>query len=361
MIIIGAGIIGASFAYHANKSGLNQITVLSSDLPGEKNQATTNTWGWVNGYARNDKSYADFRMANLNYWQNIINEISNLKYSSKGAFIWDLENAELNETIRQHKKWGHSVKMTTSSELNEKLPNIINKPIEAGFGVDDLAIEGVSVTKELLKVSGSKIIKKNVRELICENNNVIGVKTDDKIIYDDEVIITAGLGAPKLLSTINIPFEMHSSLGLLVYTKPLPQLLKYPITGLDFHARQDNKGRLIIGGKFDDDSSQEKNIEDTAEKLVQDMATRLNYNGNMILDHFTLGRRPLPIDGRPKIGRLINHKGQKLNGIYLAVMHSGITNAPLAGKFGIDEVITGKRNHLIKDFSPQKIVNEEEL
>ena len=88
---------------------------------------------------------------------------------------------------------------------------------------------------------------------------------------------------------------------------------------------------LILGGKFDDDLRQEKNIKDTAEKLIQDMATRLNYNGNMILDHFTLGKRPLPVDGRPKIGRLINQKGEKLNGIYLAVMHSGITNAPLAG------------------------------
>ena len=49
----------------------------------------------------------------------------------------------------------------------------------------------------------------------------------------------------------------------------------------------------------------------------------------------------------------------KLNGVYLAVMHSGITNAPLAGKLGIEEVITGKRNYLIQDFSPQKEVIEE--
>ena len=153
---------------------------------------------------------------------------------------------------------------------------------------------------------------------------------------------------------------MHSSLGLLVYTEPLPKLLKYPITGFDFHARQDDKGRLIIGGKFDDDSSHEENIKGTAKKLIQDMATRLNYNGNMNLDHFTFGKRPLPVDGRPKIGRLINQKGEKLNGIYLAVMHSGITNAPLAGKLGIEEVLTRKRNNLIRDFFPQKIVTQEE-
>ena len=91
------------------------------------------------------------------------------------------------------------------------------------------------------------------------------------------------------------------------------------------------------------------------------MATRLNYNGNMILDHFTLGKRPLPVDGRPKIGRLKNQKGEKLNGIYLAVMHSGITNAPLAGKLGIDEVLSGKRNNLIKDFLPQNIDKQEEF
>ncbi len=361
MIIVGAGIVGASFAYHAYRSGVDKITILSSHLPGDKNQATSNTWGWVNGYANNDKCYATFRLANLNYWPKLINNISNLNYSSKGAFIWEQREKDLQKSIKQHRSWGQSVFISTKSELKEHLPFLNNIPTMAGFGVDDLAIDGVRATKELFKASGSKIIKTKVKEIICDSNNVIGVKTDDEIIYDNEVILTAGLGAPKLLSTINIPFEMHSSLGLLVYTKPLPPLLKYPITSFDFHARQDDKGRLIIGGKFDDDSSKEENIKGTAEKLIQDMATRLNYNGNMILDHFTLGKRPLPVDGRPKIGRLTNQKGEKLNGIYLAVMHSGITNAPLAGKLGIDEVLTGKRNNLIKDFLPQNTNIQEEF
>ena len=56
MIIVGAGIVGASFAYHAFKNNVDKITVLSSHLPGDRNQATSNTWGWVNGYASNDKS-----------------------------------------------------------------------------------------------------------------------------------------------------------------------------------------------------------------------------------------------------------------------------------------------------------------
>ena len=88
MIIVGAGIVGASFAYHAYQNGVDKITVLSSHLPGDKNQATSNTWGWVNGYASNDKSYATFRLANLNYWPKLINYISNLNYTSKGCLLY---------------------------------------------------------------------------------------------------------------------------------------------------------------------------------------------------------------------------------------------------------------------------------
>ncbi|MDA9659321.1 FAD-binding oxidoreductase [Alphaproteobacteria bacterium] len=360
MIIVGGGIVGASFAYHAHLMGVSEITQITGSLLTNKEQATSNTWGWVNGYASNDKKYAAFRLANLKYWSKLINDIKHLTNSSKGAFFWDMDKSDLSEAIAQHQSWGHSVSDVIKLRLEEYLPNLHNRPEIAGFGENDLAIEGSKAADILIKASGSQIKKSNVNKLIFTGNKVIGVETDEGIIYSDEVIIAAGLGTPDLLSTININFKMSSTLGLLAYTNPLPKLiLQYPITGKDFHARQDNQGRLVIGGKFDDDASKESNIKVAAKKLVQDMDARLNYNGFMTLEHYTLGRRPLPIDGRPKIGRLKNHLDQKIKGIYLAVMHSGITNAPLAGKLGIEEVITGKRHSLITDFFPQTLTDNE--
>ena len=35
-------------------------------------------------------------------------------------------------------------------------------------------------------------------------------------------------------------------------------------------------------------------------------------------------------------------------------MHSGITNAPLASKLGVEEIMSGKRHELLEDFHPQK-------
>ena len=359
IIVIGGGIVGASFAYHASKYDLKKITILTDALPGDKKQATSNTWGWVNGYTDNDKSYADFRLANLDYWPKLLQELNNVIPTSKGAFIWDMDQEDLSQTIVKHQNWGHSVKIMPQSEIEQNLPELKKTPLIAGFGENDLAVEGTKITATLIDKSGCEVQQNKVTGLVYDNNHVMGVKTEKEIIDADEVIIAAGLGVPALLSSINVNFEMKSSMGLLAYTKPLPLLLKHPITGKDFHARQDDQGRLIIGGKFDGDASKEKDMQIAAEKLIQDMASRLAYNGIMTLDYFTVGSRPLPVDGRPKIGRLKNQLSKDIKGIYLAVMHSGITNAPLAGKLGISEIMNGERHRLLSDFMPQQVTASE--
>ena len=354
VLIIGGGIVGACFAYHAHLRGIKKITVLSSALPGERSQATSNTWGWVNGYASNDKAYAAFRLASVQYWPEFLKDIINFSPTSKGAFFWDQKETEIINTIDQHRLWGHAVEMMNELEAKKKLPNLNILPKRAGYGKNDLAIEGVRATKEIFKASKCEVINQEVSEIIYENNQVTGVKTSMSTINADEVIIAAGLGSSKLLSTVGVDFKMKSSFGLLAYTNSLPPLLKHPVTGLDFHVRQDDQGRLVIGGRFDDDDISENNIAIAATKLVQDMSNKLNYNGHMVLNHYTLGERPLPVDGRPKIGRLKNNLQNEINGLYLAVMHSGITNAPLASKLGIEEIMSGKRHELLEDFYPQK-------
>ena len=89
--------------------------------------------------------------------------------------------------------------------------------------------------------------------------------------------------------------------------------------------------------------------------LVNEMVHRINFDGEVTLDHYTIGKRPLPLDGRPKIGRLKNSVGEIIKGVYIAVMHSGVTNAPIAGKLGIEEIISGKQNKMLTTFSPQII------
>ena len=352
IIIVGGGIVGASFAYHAHLKNIKKISVITETLPGDSQQATSNTWGWVNGYASNDEDYASFRLASLNYWPKLIENINNISNTSEGAFFWDLKETEIFQTIDQHQKWGHSVSTKQETELEKFLPNLLIKPKNAGFGKNDLAVESTEICKKLFEKSHVNFLNRKVTKLIFEKNKVKGVQTGDEKIYADEVILATGLGTPEILKSINISFIMRSSLGLLAYTNPLPPLLNHPITGIDFHVRQDSQGRLIIGGRFDDDATKENDLAAAANMLVNEMKSRINFDGEITLDHFTVGTRPLPIDGRPKIGRLKNAVGEIIKGVYIAVMHSGVTNAPMAGKLGIEEIISGKQDRMLNTFSP---------
>ncbi|MEG9862236.1 MAG: FAD-binding oxidoreductase [Parvularculales bacterium] len=356
IIIIGGGILGASFAYHAHKHGVRDITVLAAALPQDPRQATSNTWGWVNGYADDDRDYASFRLASLSYWPDLIADIDAIRETSKGAFFWDMDDAAIRRSVAQHQEWGHDVVLASAADTAKKLPKLKVHPDTAGYGSNDLAIEGHIAARALLEASGASVKSCEVHQLLRDGGHITGVETDqgviDGLIDGATVIVTAGLGTPALLSGIDVDFAMRSTLGLLAYTRPLPPLLDHPITGLGFHARQDDQGRLVVGGGFGDDAEDDPDAACSAGKLIQDMAGRLHYDGVMELDHYTLGRRPLTMDGRPKIGRVCDRNGVRFNNLYMAVMHSGITNAPLAGKLGIAEVMTGKRDPLLEPFPP---------
>ena len=81
---------------------------------------------------------------------------------------------------------------------------------------------------------------------------------------------------------------------------------------------------------------------------VQDMVV----GGDQVeLDFHTVGFRPTPGDGFPMIGRPQNREG-----LYITVMHSGITLAPAVGLFAAAELLEGKRDPLLAPYHPDRLL-----
>ena len=76
-------------------------------------------------------------------------------------------------------------------------------------------------------------------------------------------------------------------------------------------------------------------------------------NGDLKLDFFTVGYRPTPSDGFPILGNA------GLPGLYAAVMHSGVTLAPLAGSLAADELLSGKSDESLMPFRLQRFTDAE--
>ena len=67
------------------------------------------------------------------------------------------------------------------------------------------------------------------------------------------------------------------------------------------------------------------------------------------MHRYSVGYRPTPGDGFPIIGRPAD-----VAGLYLTVMHSGVTNAPAVGAFVAKEVLTGERDALLAPFGLER-------
>ena len=75
------------------------------------------------------------------------------------------------------------------------------------------------------------------------------------------------------------------------------------------------------------------------------MRRLLRSGPSLALDFHTVGHRPVPEAGLPFLGR-----ANDVDGLYIAVTHSGVTLAPAIGRFVADEILTGHRHPLLEPF-----------
>lgn len=62
-----------------------------------------------------------------------------------------------------------------------------------------------------------------------------------------------------------------------------------------------------------------------------------------------IGWRPLPLDGHPILG-----PSPAMPSAYLAIMHSGVTLAPIVGEIVAKEIITGNSATEIEAYRPSR-------
>ena len=78
VIVVGAGIIGASIAWHLAKAGA-EVTVIEAGQPG--GVATRNSWAWINASWGNPEIYFRLRTRSMAEWRRIDREVC-LLYTS---------------------------------------------------------------------------------------------------------------------------------------------------------------------------------------------------------------------------------------------------------------------------------------
>ena len=347
VIVVGAGIIGASIAWHLAKAGAT-VTVLDGAEPG--GLATRNSWGWINASWGNPEPYFRLRQRAMREWRRLDREVPGLSVNWCGGLIWDLEPAALDAFATEHASWGYGVRRVFRDEILRIEPNLKAAPDHAYHVAGEGVAEPVAAARAMLagaEALGAEVLPHmRVKWLVEEKDRITGVMTEEGPLHADETVLAAGAGVVQLLNSAGVTLKLTAPPGLLAYSSPAPELLRGLVMTPGLHVRQTAEGRLVAGTDFEGAGPMDK-ADELARGLHAKVQALVRGAETIELDFHTTGYRPTPADGFPAVGRL-------KQGLYVAVTHSGVTLAPAIGLFAASELLEGTRDPLLAPYSADR-------
>ena len=303
VIIAGAGIVGATLAYHLASAGAS-VTLVERSHPASG--VTARSFAWINVIHGNAPDLA--RLRNL-------------------AITWSENPAESERLVTEHTARGHDVRLVERDEIRRLEPRLAAPPPLAAHAPGEGALDPVAATLTLVRAAveaGARLVEgTEVQGLATTDGRVSGVVLPSGTIEADTVVLAAGTNSKALCAGIGIELPVESSPAILTRFAGPGGLVGRVVAGPDLEIRQDAAGRLFVSDYYVEDESPE----DRAASTLALIRRRLHGANTVTPVDARVGWRPMPADGMPIVGFTPDAPGP-----YLAVMHAGVVMAPVVSR-----------------------------
>ncbi|MHA6480651.1 NAD(P)/FAD-dependent oxidoreductase [Paenibacillus sp. strain BS8-2] len=347
-IVIGAGIAGASTAYHLAKLGAETIIVDRKDV----GQATGAAAGIICPWLSQRRNATWYRLVKegARYYPALIDELQQLGetetgYSQVGALLLR-ENpdklAELSE--RAHVRKEDAPEIGATRICDEKETRDLFPPLAHGYHalhvsgaarVDGRALRDALI-RSAIKLGASYIEGDATLNYCTEENRVKGVIVDGKSLSADKIIVCAGAWAGKLLQPLGIHMPIRRQKAQIAHLRVSSPSSTghWPVVmpPSDQYLLAFDEGRIVVGATHEDVTEDDDDTRVTAGGLQELMNKALLAAPGLAsaeLLQVRVGFRPFTPGFLPVFGAIPEWEGlYTVNGLGA----SGLTAGPYLGK-----------------------------
>jgi len=352
VVVVGSGIVGSSIAYHLARRGA-EVTVCEKEAPASG--ATSKSFAWINASA-GKQPYHYYRLNRLSAlaYRHLEAEVGGeLQVQWGGSLEW-AEGAEDARTLRRNvarqQAWGYPIDLIEDVDFNALEPGL--EPgvpvLAAAWTREEGSVDPEGATRALVEAArreGARIeYPCEVTGIVLRSGTLQGVETSLGPLQADALVIAAGVDSPRLAAMAGLDVPLTDSPGLLAHAVPGPRVLGRVALAPSGAMKQKLDGSLVVSGGFsgrpvsDDPRGQ-------AEEILRRARGLLPGAEGVRLARHTVGWRPVPEDGFPVLGF-----SEGAPDVYVAVMHSGITLAPLVGRLVASEILDGVQVEMLEPY-----------
>ncbi|WP_042457038.1 NAD(P)/FAD-dependent oxidoreductase [Neobacillus dielmonensis] len=356
IIVVGAGILGASTAYHLTKYGAEVVIVDRKD-PGQATDAAAGiVCPWLS--QRRNKIWYNLAKGGARYYPELIAHLEadgekSTGYKRVGALSLHSDPKKLEQMAERARKRREDapeigeIKILSPSETKRMFP-----PLSEEYGSVYVSggarVNGREIRDALINAavkSGASFLTGNA-SIRYEGKQIVGIELDDQRMDADQVIVTGGAWSKELLKPLGVEFAVKPQKAQIVHMElsgedtgswpvVIPPHTQYLLTFDD--------GRVVAGSTHENDRGFDNRVTPGGirEILDQVLETAPGLADSTFLET-RVGFRPYTPGFLPVAGRLPGFEG-----IYVAngLGSSGLTSGPYLGS-ELAKSVLGKETEL---------------
>jgi len=365
VIVIGAGVVGASAAYRLAQAGA-EVLVLEAKRPGAGTSSIS--YAWTNAHRKPPFPYHVLNVNGMKTHAALRDEFGATPWwHGGGSLEWtEPERWEsFRANIDQLRGWGYAASYVTPAQVRELEPDIdpaVLGDAPAAFFPDEGWCDPVVYIQTMLAAATRRhnarlLLGAEVVDLAMQADRVSGVCLADGTVHEADVVVNCGgRWINDAVREAGLHLPMAPTPGLLVFTPPVACGLSRVLHTAVINVRPDGAGRLMLHWDPTDATLSLDSTVSVDMPQVGDLMARIQRVfpgiGEIRAEAVRLGIRPIPGDGFTAVGPV-----PRVGGYYVAVTHSGVTMSPFLGLCVADEVMRAVDRPELADFRPARFFN----
>lgn len=364
VLVVGAGIVGTALAYHLALAGA-AVTLIDAGEPAAG--TTSASLAWLNSFHKAPRAYHDLNVAGLAEHKRLGAELGAAPWLHlDGGLQWattSVESAALRRDAERLASWGYPIEALT--------PGTVMRDLEPGLRLDLARVTEVWHTPQEGWIDAPLLARELARRArvrgahLITNDGVVAIAVargrvhglalaSGRALSASRIVVCAGAASDQIAGLAGAALPLDRAPGLLTLTSSVATTVRHVCHARDVAIRPDPSGGLLLGhaATLDATIGAATPTVPPPPGCAELLARAARYFPTLSTARVVaarIGVRPIPRDGVTIAGPC-----PEVEGLYVAVTHSGITLGALLGRLLAGELTSGAVSTLLEPFRPAR-------
>ncbi len=333
IVILGAGVMGASIAFHLAKRKAGRIVVLEKDNIGQGNSGRSSALVRMHYSFPPEVQLAVKSLEMFNHWKELVGETGDFHRTGFLRIVPDGDLDLLRSNVAMQKKLGVNVELVDRAQLQEIEPQWhFDDVTAAAYEPDSGYGDGSCVANDFMAAARDMGVdyrrKTPATELLIGGGNIRGVRTVEGEIQADTVIAAIGPWSRPLFQDVGVDLPVENEFHEVVVLRNPPDMKGGGCACIDSitttYFRSDASDKTLVGDFYgkrgvDPNNFPQRPSEESVESVIERTCLRIPKLQNAEVMRGVTGVYDMTPDSRPLLGKIAG-----VQGLYVAAGFSGM-------------------------------------